>query len=70
MAISLMGCFPSPELYTQFVGGKKASLDSVNEYRLEALEAYATLFFGASTVARGRAIKPSPRTYRGDAMAY
>ena len=24
------------ELYTQFVGGNKASLDGVNEYRLEA----------------------------------
>jgi hypothetical protein len=34
----------NPGLYTQFVGGNKASLDSVNEYRLEA---YATLLFGA-----------------------
>jgi hypothetical protein len=34
------------ELYTQFVGGNKASLDGVNEYRLEA---YATLLFGASS---------------------
>ena len=33
-------------LYTQFVGRNKASLDGVNEYRLEA---YATLLFGASS---------------------
>jgi hypothetical protein len=36
----------NPELYTQFVGGNKASLDGVNEYRLET---YATLLFGASS---------------------
>jgi hypothetical protein len=33
-------------MYSQFVGGKKASLDSVNDYRLEA---YATLLFGVSS---------------------
>jgi hypothetical protein len=32
--------------YAQFVGGNKASLEGVNEYRLEA---YATLLFGASS---------------------
>jgi len=36
----------NPGLCTQFVGGNKASLDGVNEYRLEA---YATLLFGASS---------------------
>ena len=36
----------SPELYTQFEGGNKASLDGVNEYRLEI---NATLLFGASS---------------------
>jgi hypothetical protein len=40
-------CFVTPigPLYTR-VGGNKASLDGVNEYRLEA---YATLLFGASS---------------------
>ena len=36
----------NPGLYTQFVGGNKASLEGANEYRLEAS---ATLPFGAST---------------------
>jgi len=36
----------NPGLYTQIVGGNKASLDGVNEYTLEA---YATLLFGASS---------------------
>ena len=45
-----MGLNPvETRLYTQFVDGNEGSLDGVNEYRLEALEAYATLLFGASS---------------------
>jgi hypothetical protein len=56
----------NPELCTQFVGGNKASLDGVNEYRLEA---YATLLFGASSDSSRSCSKPSLRTHRGDATA-
>jgi hypothetical protein len=46
----------------RFVGAIKASLDGVNEYRLEA---YATLLFGVSSdrprSCGGHAVKPLPR---------
>jgi hypothetical protein len=61
---------PHRPLQTQSAGRNKASLDGVNEYRLEA--AGSLCYIALRSVERsleGQAVKPSPRTRRGDATA-